>query len=264
MTELLHLAIEASLKAGDAILEIYGQDDFQIQNKEDESPLTAADLAANDIIEKILIPTGIPLMTEEGGKTPYAERKNWTKLWIIDPLDGTKEFIKRNGEFTVNIALIENEIPILGVVFTPVTKELYFSNKEIGAFKITLDADRSIATILSKAQALPLPSNRDSFVVVASRSHLSPETEVFIEEQKAKYDKVEMLSKGSSLKLCMVAEGSADCYPRFAPTMEWDTAAGQAICLYANCTVINWETKKALLYNKENLLNPWFLVGRND
>ena len=261
----LQIGITAALEAGERIMEIYATDNFDIDFKSDNTPLTKADLAANDIILDRLKSTGIPILSEEGKSIPFEERRAWKHLWIVDPIDGTKEFIKRNGEFTVNIALIENQVPIAGVVLVPALKELYFSSIELGAFKTKdLRPNLTVEERVESAKRLPESKNERGYTVVASRSHLSEETVAFITDLEEKHGSVERLSKGSSLKLCMVAEGSADCYPRFAPTMEWDTAAGHAICNHSGCTVINWETKLPLLYNRENLLNPWFLVERVD
>ena len=258
---LLNTSITAALEAGKVILEIYKSDDFEIEIKGDNSPLTKADTATHNVIMSYLTDTNIPVLSEEGKAIVYEERKDWSKIWIIDPIDGTKEFIKRNGEFTVNIALIENQKPIIGVIFVPVSGELYFSSKEIGAFKIAVDKnDFNVETLISKANKLPLQRKDKTFTVVASRSHMSPETESYLQEMKEKYGLVNLTSKGSSLKFCMVAEGKADCYPRFAPTMEWDTAAGQAICEQAGFNVIDYKTKEKVIYNRKNLLNNWFLV----
>lgn len=258
----LNLIILASLEAGKAIMDIYRTGDFDVDMKSDLSPLTKADLASNDIIVKYLQSTSIPVLSEEGKDIPFSERKNWKHLWIVDPLDGTKEFIKKNGEFTVNIALIEDGIPIMGVVFAPALNELYFGTKEIGSFKILTSAEISVEELIKEAQPLPFSSDRTCYRIVASRSHMSPETLTFIEQQETIHGQVETLSRGSSLKLCMVAEGLADCYPRFAPTMEWDTAAGQAICMWSGAKVLNWKTQEPMIYNRENLLNDWFLVTR--
>ena len=174
---------------------------------------------------------------------------------MVDPLDGTKEFIKRNGEFTVNIALIENGIPVIGVIYVPVKDILYVGSEE-GAFKYEAYSSGG-----SRKEILPLPKGNRSYTVVGSRSHMSPETEAFFEEKKKEYGEVEVMAVGSSLKLCMVAEGKADAYPRYAPTMEWDTGAGHAIALAAGFNVTKYNTTEPLAYNKEDLLNPWFLVS---
>jgi 3'(2'), 5'-bisphosphate nucleotidase len=265
MQELLRISIKAALKAGKAIMDIYESDDFGVETKKDDSPLTKADLAAHEIILSYLKETNIPVLSEEGKNISYNERKNWKQLWIVDPIDGTKEFIKRNGEFTVNIALVENQISVMGVIYCPALNTLYYGNKN-GAFKVENISEDNLEKQLNNTISMPIDSKRLAQntlkTVVASKSHLSPETEAFINELKEKYGEVKTISKGSSLKLCMVAEGAADFYPRFAPTMEWDTAAGQAICEAAGCDVIDQDTKKTMLYNREELLNKWFLVER--
>ena len=261
MKQLLHTAITAALEAGKAILEIYHSGEFDIEIKGDKSPLTRADTASHDVIMSYLETTEIPVLSEEGRDISYKERKAWKHLWIVDPIDGTKEFIKRNGEFTVNIALIENQKPIIGVIFVPVTGELYFSSKELGSYKVDVDLKGyDVKTLQAKANKLPLQREDNTFTIVASRSHMSKETEDYVKQMRDIHGEVNLISKGSSLKLCMVAEGTANCYPRFAPTMEWDTAAGQAICEHAGVEVIDWETKKNMLYNREELLNNWFLI----
>ena len=262
MKQLLNTAITAALEAGKAILEIYHSGEFNVEIKGDNSPLTLADTASHNVIMSFLDTTNIHVLSEEGRDIPYKDRKDWNQLWIVDPIDGTKEFIKRNGEFTVNIALIENNIPLMGVVFVPVTGELYFSSKELGAFKVAVHLeDYDVDALLAKANKLPLQREDKTFTIVASRSHMSTETENYVQEMRSKHGAVNLISKGSSLKLCMVAEGIADCYPRFAPTMEWDTAAGQAICEHAGFQVIDWETNETMLYNRKDLLNNWFLVS---
>ena len=257
----LETAILAALEAGKEILKIYHSGDFDIEIKGDNSPLTKADTASHRVIMRYLNKTEIPVLSEEGRAIDYLERKEWKQLWIVDPIDGTKEFIKRNGEFTVNIALVENQKTSLGVIFVPATGILYFSTKAMGAFKVSVDLDKySIENILEKASKLPLQRLDKTFTIVASRSHMSPETETYVQDMRDIHGEVNLISKGSSLKLCMVAEGHANCYPRFAPTMEWDTAAGQAICEHAGFQVIDWKTKVPMLYNRKELLNNWFLV----
>lgn len=253
--------INASIKSGKEILEVYNSE-FAIEHKDDKSPLTEADKRAHLAIVAALEKIGLPILSEEGKHMDYAERKNWDKFWMVDPLDGTKEFIKRNGEFTVNIALIEDGKATMGVIYVPVTKTLYFADKLAYKIENFTSETTSINELLGNADQLPLSQTRTNYVVVGSRSHMSEETEAFINEQKEKHTQVDILSKGSSLKLCMVAEGAADAYPRFAPTMEWDTAAGQAIAVASGAKVINWDTKELMEYNKENLLNSWFLVSR--
>lgn len=255
------IAIKAAIFAGKEIMEIYKSEDFEVRFKEDDSPLTKADTISNNVIKSFLETTKIPVLSEEGSAIEYEKRKNWKQIWIVDPIDGTKEFIKRNGEFTVNIALIENQEPVAGVVFAPALGDLYFSEAGFGAFRATIDLDKiDLLTAMSCAIKLPIEREDDTFTIVASRSHMSSETQDYVEKMRNKHGAVNLISKGSSLKLCMVAEGKANCYPRFAPTMEWDTAAGQAICMHAGFNVLDWKTKENMLYNREELLNNWFLV----
>jgi len=268
-----------AIEAGSAIMEIYAQD-FSVEYKEDESPLTQADLKANEIIcsaleklnSKFKIQNSafnsIPIMSEENKQTPYEERKNWEYYWCIDPIDGTKEFIKKNDEFTVNIALIHKNSPVLGVVYAPALHELYYAQKGQGAFKEVLSAQNSVFSV----QKLPLRQNSNTaknISVVASKSHLSSETQEFIDNLELNTEHLTLISKGSSLKLCMIATGEADIYPRLAPTMEWDTAAADAIVREAGKMTYEYHSKfniqnsaleVPLVYNKEELLNPWFVV----
>jgi 3'(2'), 5'-bisphosphate nucleotidase len=260
---LTNIAIEAAIEAGQKILEVY-ESDFSVEAKSDNSPLTEADKQSHEVIKNFLSTTGFPLLSEEGRQMPYEERKSWDKFWLIDPLDGTKEFVKKNGEFTVNIALIEHGEPILGVVYVPVTGVLYFGTEEKGSYCFnTNNTDvKSIKEIIEDAAKLPRQSP-DVYTIVASRSHNTEETEIFIRERKKIHGDVNLISAGSSIKLCLVAEGKANVYPRLAPTMEWDTAAGHAVAKFAQCQVYNYNDKKELTYNKENLLNPWFVVEKS-
>ena len=262
-SELNHLSLtaaQAALKGGIEILEVYNNETAQVQTKGDDSPLTQADTRAHQAIMEILEPTGIPVLSEEGKHLPFEDRAGWTQLWIVDPLDGTKEFIKRNGEFTVNIALVENGRPIMGVVYVPVTGELYMGTREQGAVKLIINAEAEIKSEqLSRGKSLPVKMERP-FTAVGSRSHMNAETEDFLETYREEHGQVAIISKGSSLKMCMVAEGLADVYPRFAPTMEWDTAAGQAVVEAAGFSMLEKESRLPLRYNKEDLLNPHFIV----
>ncbi len=259
----LKIAIQAAVDGGAEIMKIY-QNDFDVEYKDDNSPLTIADKKCNDIINTYLIKTEFPIISEENKQLDYSERKDWDICWIVDPLDGTKEFVKRNGEFTVNIALVKKGKPLMGVIYVPVTKELFYADvtKNI-ALKVTLNEHIiDFDTLDSKASSIkPKAKQKDKISVVGSRSHMNDATKEFVDSLKNDFDHVEIVSKGSSLKFCLVAEGKADIYPRFAPTMEWDTAAGQAICEAVGLQVISKETDQPLLYNKENLLNPWFKVG---
>jgi len=258
--ELLVKAINASIEGGHAIMEVYASE-FAVEHKDDKSPLTLADKNCNEVIENHLLETNIPFLSEEGTKISFDERKEWEYSWLVDPLDGTKEFVKRNGEFTVNIALIHNGNPIMGVIYVPVKEELYFALEGIGSYKISWNSTiEDLEELISNSDKLPIDYNRINYVIVGSRSHMSAETEEFFEEKKKEHGNVEVMAVGSSLKLCMVAEGKADAYPRYAPTMEWDTGAGDAICRMAGFQVLQYNTDKAVEYNKENLLNPWFLV----
>lgn len=275
--ELLLTAVRAALIAGKEILSVYATD-FDVDTKADKSPLTVADRNAHQAITTVLEPTRIPILSEEGRDIPYAERKDWPVLWIVDPLDGTKEFIKRNDEFTVNIALVENNRPVLGVIFVPVYNRLYLGAAGMGAFKLDdpklidiPDGDTpdqgmpaTLAALVHQAESLPLKRNQppNTYTIVGSRSHATPELEAFVENARQRFDKVHFISAGSSLKFCLVAEGTADVYPRLGPTMEWDTAAGQAIAENATAGVTVWETGPPLSYNRENLLNPYFIVER--
>ena len=265
--ELLSCAVRAALLAGKDILNIYNDPaaDFAIERKADNSPLTIADKRAHARIMSELEATSIPVLSEEGKHTDYAVRKTWKTLWIVDPLDGTKELIKRNGEFTVNIALVNNGTPVMGVIYVPVSRTLYFAEDNTGAYKLTdvdyRSAGLSIDDLTERADRLPLDqADTKGFVVVASRSHLSPETSDYIRRLEQTYGDVHIISCGSSLKICSVAEGAADIYPRFAPTMEWDTAAGHAIARAAGKNIYQADEKTPLRYNKEDLLNPWFIV----
>ena len=258
--ELLIKAINASIKGGHAIMDVYASD-FAVEHKDDKSPLTLADKNCNEVIENHLLVTDIPFLSEEGATITYSERKDWEYSWLVDPLDGTKEFVKRNGEFTVNIALIHNGNPIMGVIYVPVKEELYFAMQEIGSYKVRVNSViKNLETLIELSNSLPIDYKRENYVIVGSRSHMSAETELFFDEMKEKHGNIEVLAVGSSLKLCMVAEGKADAYPRYAPTMEWDTGAGHAIAKYAGFSVKQYNSTEDVVYNKENLLNPWFLV----
>lgn len=246
--ELTALAKEASLAAGKAILEIYDSADFGVEVKGDNSPLTKADQAGHQVIVGYLNKSGLPILSEEGKNIPYETRKDWEYFWMVDPLDGTKEFIKKNGEFTVNIALIHQGKAILGVVYAPVLEWLFWGNQEVGAWK---QEGTNSPFQLKKSDS------SDVTTIVASRSHLSKETQEFIDQ----YPGVEVISMGSSLKFMLVAEGKAQVYPRFAPTMEWDTAAAQGVVEAMGGNVLTYPDLNPLIYNREDMLNEWFLVN---
>ena len=255
---LLNQVCDIAHQAGEAILEIY-QKDFAIYEKSDESPLTEADLAAHNIIvEGLSHISDLPILSEESADIAWETRSQWQQYWLVDPLDGTKEFIKKNGEFTVNIALIENGEPVLGVVYAPVLNTTYAGSKGEGAFKV-VDGDKS--AIAPRAH-----QSGETWKVVGSRSHQSPAIQSLLESLPGE---TELVAMGSSLKLCLVAEGAAHLYPRLGPTSEWDTGAAQAVVEAAGgkVTIINEdaplaEDAEALRYNqKESVLNPYFLVS---
>ncbi|GGH48561.1 3'(2'),5'-bisphosphate nucleotidase CysQ [Dyadobacter endophyticus] len=245
INELLTIAREA----GEAILRIYNDPakSDAVTYKSDQSPLTLADEASNEVITKRLkdFTPDIPVLSEEGRNIPFEERKHWDYFWCVDPLDGTKEFVKRNGEFTVNIALIHKNRPILGVIFVPVTDLMYYASEADGAWKIDANGVKT---------ALEVDRRVSGWTAVGSRTHSAPEEA----EMLARYPVVKSVSVGSSLKFCLVAEGIAQIYYRLGPTMEWDTAAGQAILTYSGGSVTT-PTGEPFLYNKESLLNGSFL-----
>jgi 3'(2'), 5'-bisphosphate nucleotidase len=237
-------------EAGNAIMQIYRQD-FKVEYKQDSSPLTLADKKANDIIENGLnqLSVNFPILSEEGKEIPYENRKDWEYFWLVDPLDGTKEFVKKNGEFTVNIALIYKDVPVLGVVYAPALDTCYWAKKGEGAFKD------------GKRLSLKTVKQRSTYKIVASRSHMSDETLAFIDVIDTDKEK-ELVSIGSSLKICLVAEGKADIYPRLGHTMEWDTGAAHAIINETGRFIKKYKDHKYSkhVYNKKNLLNQWFVV----
>jgi 3'(2'), 5'-bisphosphate nucleotidase len=243
--------ITIAKEAGNAIMQVYKQD-FEVEYKQDSSSLTLADKKANDIIEDGLnqLSVNLPILSEEGKEITYEDRKHWEYFWLVDPLDGTKEFVKKNGEFTVNIALIYKDTPVLGVVYAPALDICYWAKKNQGAFK--------------DGQRLPLKTEgqRSTYKIVASRSHMSDDTQAFIDAIDTNKEK-ELISIGSSLKICLVAEGEADIYPRLGPTMEWDTGAAHAILNEARQSLRKYMNNKyeKHKYNKNDLLNSWFVAG---
>lgn len=260
-SQLLSTCNTVAKQAGTAMMAIYSQD-FEVIEKQDQSPLTEADLASHRVIvEALSKESEFPILSEESAEVPWSERRQWDTYWLIDPLDGTKEFIKKNGEFTVNIALIENGVPTVGVVYAPAIDTLYFGAKGVGAFK--QEGENSAKPISPSVFA-----DNEVVKIVGSRSHQSPEIQGFIDSLK---NSTELVAMGSSLKLCLVAEGAAHLYPRLGPTSEWDTAAAHAVVLAAggNVTVMKpgndgvyLDSKQSLQYNqKESIRNPYFLVS---
>ena len=263
MKNLLLLAVEAAVLAGREIMNYYKGEEVELELKSDNSPLTIADKKANEIINRLLRTTGIPIISEENDQVPFEVRKKWASCWIVDPLDGTKEFVNRNGEFTVNIAFVSNGKPLLGVIFAPALGLLYFGIvKEQKAFRknVNLEEAAGAEELVSEAVEIFPSKEKDLFQVVGSRSHMNEETLSFVEELKKKISHVQLVSKGSSLKFCLVAEGSANIYPRFGPTMEWDTAAGQAICEAVGLSC-RFESGGSVTYNREDLKNGNFCVS---
>lgn len=259
--KVLEMAIEAALVAGNAILEVYNGGHVEVEFKTDNSPLTIADKHAHNSIISVLEPAGFPILSEESKQAPYSIRKEWKKFWLVDPLDGTKEFISRNGDFTVNIAFVENGRPTIGVVFNPVEDSLYFGDVFSGSYRVcSASSFHDPRLLLGEVEQLPVKKS-EVYGIVASRSHLTPETEQYINQLRLKHPFARIVSRGSALKFCLVAEGEANIYPRFSFTYEWDTAAGHAILAAIGGKVIEANNGgKELKYNKENLLNPWFIA----
>lgn len=269
---LLEHALAAAYAAGREILDVYGRP-INVELKEDRSPLTEADKRAHAAIAKALAASGLPVLSEEGKAIPMAERQAWPMYWLVDPLDGTKEFIKRNGEFTVNIALMVRDggpagplgthRPVAGVLYVPVKDTLYLAWQGGGAYRVeqatTLEG-KGAYEVAAGGSRLPILHQRKTFTIVASRSHASPETDAYIARMEQEHGEVATVSMGSALKICLVAEGAADAYPRYAPTMEWDTAAGDAIAQEAGKAVLDAGTNAPMRYNKQELVNPWFIV----
>ena len=251
--KLSNTVLDIAKEAGKEILKIYNKADIDITYKDDNSPLTLADKASNDIIEeglKQITPT-IPILSEEGKNIDYNNRKQWNIFWLVDPLDGTKEFIKKNGEFSVNIALINHFKPILGIVYAPVLDTTWYGSASEGSFKIIENEKPEKINVLKY-------DDNETVKVVSSRSH-SNNTK--LEEFLTDYPKHELVFMGSSIKICLVADGSAHIYPRLGPTMEWDTAAAHAVVKFAGGNILDMTDRNELAYNKENLLNPAFLVN---
>jgi 3'(2'), 5'-bisphosphate nucleotidase len=265
--EQLLKAVQAAFEGGMSIMNVYRKKDFKTELKKDLSPVTEADHAAQRIITGQLEPTAIPILSEEGKEIPYEVRKQWKKFWLVDPLDGTKEFIRRNDEFTVNIALIEGQAPALGVIYAPCQDIMYFASDLLGAYRITGYTEKDVSIqnlqdLMGHAEKLPGKIPRRPYTAIASRSHRNEQTDLFIKGLQKDHPGLRFVSTGSSLKFCFMAEGKADIYPRFGPTMEWDTAAGHAIARASGCSVKIHDRDDDLYYNKEELLNPWFIAAR--
>lgn len=285
LDHLLDLALTASLEAGRKLLEIY-RSDYDVSTKADASPVTAGDAAAQEAIVHVLQndASAIPILSEEQAEIDYETRRAWPRLWMVDPLDGTKEFLKENGEFTTNVALVENGVPVLGVVYAPAVGTIYWGYRGVGAFRATVHAEASDGDapirLREHGRLLPLmaasagvdahgdtgtggtASAGRPFTVAASRSHLNRPTERYINWLARSHGTPAWITAGSAVKLCLVAEGSADVYPRLGTTMEWDTAAGDAVVRAAGAEVVAYASGEPLQYNKPDLHNPWFIVRR--
>lgn len=266
MEFLLPRACNAAIRAGAAIMEIYDRvGDYDVMLKEDKSPLTLADREAHSVIRSYLAPTRIPLLSEEGREMLYEERREWDIFWMVDPLDGTKEFIKRNGEFTVNIALMVGKRPALGIIYVPFLEKLYFADMDTGTFLINdmaadPGAEFTLKELTAVARMLPLTDKANKPIRVAiSRSHNTDETFWMIDILKRKFPDLEVIQQGSSYKFCLLAEGAVDCYIRTSNTYEWDTAAGEAILEAAGGRILTLPDKEPMEYNQMTLLNPHFV-----
>ena len=260
LSNLLSSSIEAALLAGQKVSEIYNND-FEVYYKNDQSPVTEADIESNKIIQHVLKEYKLPFISEESDLVPFDVRKGWEYYWLIDPIDGTKEFINRNDEFTINIALIKKNQPVMGVVYSPMTSELYFGCSIGFSKKIMINVSEinnlNIEELISDGIKLPLEKKRDNYIVLPSRSHLNPKTLNYIELLKINNPNFEIVKMGSSLKICKIAADEADIYPRFGPTKEWDTAAGHAVLKYSGGNLLN-ENGDELIYNKEDIENTNF------
>ncbi len=263
--KLILSAINAALEAGIQIIRIYKSENFNVTSKEDNTPVTIADIKSHEIIIKSLENTALPLLSEEAANIPFSKRNKWDYYWLVDPLDGTKEFIKRNNEFSVNIALMHKNIPVAGIIYSPFYHDLYFSIPEKGTYKINCaafinDLKYHLSVLPENAIKLHPNTNRTDLTVISSKSHKSTEVKKYVSELKKEWSEVRVISKGSALKFGLIAEGVGDVYPRFGPTMEWDVAAGQAILNELGFSVVDAFSGKPLAYNKPDLKNPWFIA----
>lgn len=267
MHQLTMMALKASVAGSQAIMKVYDKDDFRVMLKSDHSPLTEADINSHLAIDAILKLSNIPVLSEEGKDLSYAERRQWNKLWVVDPLDGTKEFVKRSHEFTVNIALVEDRHPVLGVIVAPALNIVYWGDKD-GAYRSVLPErwqKKSPAEVVTNLSPQKLPcATTECFTVLRSESHLNAETMAYMNKLESAIPSFKKRSMGSSLKMCLVAEGEAQLYPRLGPTMEWDTCAGQAIVEASGGQLLDWNTREPMVYNRRELLNSWFIVAGGD
>jgi 3'(2'), 5'-bisphosphate nucleotidase len=269
---LLNSAMDAAFEGGRAIMQVYAAP-FEVAYKSDRSPLTEADQGAHEVITAALSVTQLPVLSEEGAAISIEERTAWQHYWLVDPLDGTKEFVKRNDEFTVNIALMQRDglpagalgcsEPLAGVIYAPVPDILYFAWKGGGSYRLANAATHtglSAYERVAMSTRMPEKQQRTAYTVLASRSHRSAESDALMQQLEREYGALAFAFKGSALKFGLMAEGAADIYPRYAPTMEWDTAAGQIICSEAGKQLIDVTTNAPMRYNKHELVNNWFIV----
>jgi 3'(2'), 5'-bisphosphate nucleotidase len=269
---LLFIALRAAAKAYPEILSVYDRE-FSVDTKEDLSPVTEADRRSNDIItSELSAGSPYPILSEEGRSIPFSERRRWRQFWVVDPLDGTKEFVKRNGEFTINIAFVQEAIPVMGVVYAPLPDLLYFALAGRGSYRLQGFTDLGVRIpedLLERASRLPPKEpfdfdeqrKRETITVIGSRSHRGQRFVDYVHQLQQRYARrVEIMTSGSALKPCLVAEGTADIYPRFGPTMEWDTAAPHAVVRGVGKRMVAYDSGQELIYNKEQLVNPSFLV----
>ncbi len=254
LEDISHDIINIAKEAGRKILQFYHASNIAVEKKIDQTPLTEADRQSHNIIYNCLKKRfPFPVLSEEGSDIKYSERKEWEYFWLVDPLDGTKEFINKNGEFTVNISLIHKDRPIVGVIYVPAADILYYAAEGIGSYKIEGD----------KRNRLPLKIQKECLTVIGSRSHNTKENEEYLQMLKEKHGDFILTSAGSSLKFCLIAEGRADIYPRAGHTMEWDTAAGQIIVEECGGSVLEIQSAEPLRYNKPNLRNAYFVALRS-
>lgn len=265
--KLFKTAFKAAFNAGQRVLEIYNSDDFQVSMKSDNSPLSSADKEAHEIIKNTLVTSRIPILSEEGRDMQFEERKAWDILWMVDPLDGTRQLIQKRDEFTVNIALISEGNPLLGIIYAPAKNDIYFGIKDFGSYKMKV-SDKEIKSfdmqeIIKSSVKLPsLSKNNDNYTILASYYHVNKETLEYIDEMRKKHPDVEVKKIGSSLKMCMLADGLGDVYVRCSSTYEWDTAAAQAILEGIGWRIRSLDDNQPLTYNKESLLNPYFICEK--
>lgn len=267
---LMAAAIKAALKAGRIIMDVYSGKEFTVRQKADDTPVTVADLMAHRSITRSLAGTGLPVLSEEGSNIPFAERSKWQLFWLVDPLDGTKGFVTRTGDFTVNIALIDRQDPVAGVVYDPIDDTLYAGISGKGAWRVDealglsgTAVEGGMDALISKGKRLPFTRHKTKGIV-GSRSYMDDLTKCFIEGFVKKYPGTRVIIRGSSLKLCMIAEGKADLYPRFSNISEWDTAAGHAIVVASGGGIVEAPcADRPLTYNKEKCVNYWFIAYRD-